>query len=269
MRPFLKWAGGKYRIIDRIKATIPNGTRLVEPFVGSGTLFLNTEFDQYLLADINNDLINLYKIIQKEGLDFIDYSEEFFSHENNTKEKFYTHRNLFNTTDELRLKSALFLYLNRHCFNGLCRYNSKGEFNVPFGRYKKPYFPRKEMSYFFEKSQNAEFVCTDFEELMISLTVGDVVYCDPPYVPLSETANFASYSASKFNFTHQIRLARIAEELAEKNIPVLISNHETEFTIQEYQNAEITSFKVQRCISSNGAKREKSSELLALFGAGA
>ena len=235
MRPFLKWAGGKYRIVDRIKEVLPEGERLVEPFVGSGTVFLNTDFPQYLLADINNDLIVLYRVLQERGSHFIDYCESFFSPKSNSKDKYYEHRETFNKTSDPILKSALFLYLNRHCFNGLCRYNSKGEFNVPFGRYKRPYFPRREMKFFYEKSQVATFVCVDFESVMGSLVPGDVVYCDPPYVPLSDTANFTSYSAGKFNSEQQAKLARLAEELAQKGIPVIISNHETTFTKSEYE----------------------------------
>lgn len=266
MRPFLKWAGGKYRIVERIKDVLPEGERLVEPFVGSGTVFLNTDFPQYLLADINNDLIVLYQVLQERGSHFIDYCESFFSPKSNSKDKYYEHRETFNKTSDPILKSALFLYLNRHCFNGLCRYNAKGEFNVPFGRYKKPYFPRREMHFFYEKAQVATFVCDDFESVMDSLVPGDVVYCDPPYVPLSDTANFTSYSAGKFNSAQQAKLARLAEELAQKGIPVIISNHETTFTKNEYEEASIIFFKVQRHISCNGGKRNKANELLAIFG---
>lgn len=268
MRPFLKWAGGKYRIVDRIKEVLPEGRRLVEPFVGSGTVFLNTDFQNYLLADINSDLIILYQVLQEQGLKFIDYCEKFFSPENNSKENFYEYRETFNNTSDKVLKSALFLYLNRHCFNGLCRYNSKGEFNVPFGRYKKPYFPRREMEFFHEKSKVVNFICADFEEIMSSLAPGDVVYCDPPYVPLSDTANFTSYSAEKFNQEQQAILTRLAENLAEKGVPVIISNHETKFTLSQYQKASIISFRVQRHISCNGAKRDKANELLAIFKVG-
>ena len=269
MRPFLKWAGGKHRLVDRIKEVLPVGERLVEPFVGSGAVFLNTNYPHYLLSDVNEDLITLYQTLKSGGKPFVDYCETFFVPENNDSETFYNLRRLFNSTAVGDLKSALFLYLNRHCYNGLCRYNSKGAFNVPFGRYKKPYFPRREMLYFHRKAQRADFIIADFETVMMSLAAGDVVYCDPPYVPLSETANFTSYSADKFDGDEQIKLARLAEKLARNGISVVISNHETTFTKQAYQKAHIKTFQVQRHISCDGANRQKARELLAVFkGAG-
>ena len=134
MKPFLKWAGGNYRLIDRIQSVLPAGNRLIEPFVGSGAVFLNTNYKSNLLTDSNPDLINLFKNLQNEGQNFINYCSSFFVPENNNELAFYQFREEFNTTTDIRKKSALFGYLNRHCFNGLCRYNSKGGFNVPFGR---------------------------------------------------------------------------------------------------------------------------------------
>ena len=141
MKPFLKWVGGKYKIIDHILKNLPNGKKLIEPFAGSGAVFLNTDFEEYLIADTNTDLINLYKQVQTNGEDFIAYASALFIPDNNTETKFYTLRSEFNDCTEPARKAALFVYLNRHCFNGLCRYNSKGKFNVPFGRYSKPVFP--------------------------------------------------------------------------------------------------------------------------------
>lgn len=269
MRPFLKWAGGKYRIVDRLKKVLPKGQRLVEPFVGSGALFLNVDYPAYLLADVNKDLINLFQTVKEQGEDFIDYAANYFTPENNDKEAYYKHREYFNQTTDINERSALFLYLNRHGFNGLCRYNSRGEFNVPFGRYKKPYFPYEELVHFHNRSQHATFICADFEKIMAPLLEGDVVYCDPPYVPLSSTANFTGYSAGKFNLDQQRRLARLAEHLATQGIPVVISNHDTNFTREEYKNAtRLTGkgrLKVQRHISCNGSKRTKANELIAIF----
>ena len=124
MKPFLKWAGGKYKIIDKIQKSLPNGRRLIEPFVGSGAVFLNIDFEEYLLADINSDLINLYKQVQEHGKDFANYASALFKPENNTQTAFYDLRAEFNACTDVARKSAIFVYLNRHCFNGLCRYNS-------------------------------------------------------------------------------------------------------------------------------------------------
>jgi len=135
MRPFLKWAGNKYQILHRIQQHLPAGKRLVEPFVGSGALFLNSDYERYLLADSNLDLINLYNLLKKEGPNFIEYCQGLFVDKHNNPDIYYQYRLEFNTTNDVRRKSALFIYLNRHGYNGLCRYNSKGGFNVPFGLY--------------------------------------------------------------------------------------------------------------------------------------
>ncbi len=265
MKPFLKWAGNKYQIVDRIKEQLPPSKRLIEPFVGSGAVFVNTDYEQYLLADANGDLIQLYQYLKTEGIGFIDYCRQFFVAENNTKEQFYHFRTEFNSTTDSRYKAALFIYLNKHCFNGLCRYNQKGEYNVPFGRYKKPYFPEKEMICFHRKAQNACFQHADFAAVMAAAELGDVIYCDPPYVPLSETANFTSYSAGGFGVAEQQALARQAMACAARGIPVIISNHDTEFVRTEYASARIEAFDVQRYISCNGSNRGKAAELLAIF----
>ncbi len=265
MKPFLKWAGNKYSILERIAVKLPSGQRLIEPFVGSGAVFLNTSFRENLLADNNPDLIFLYRTLQEEGQNFIDYCRSFFDEEHNEETIYYQLRETFNTTEDCRLKAALFLYLNRHGYNGLCRYNAKGIFNTPFGRYKKPYFPAKEMLSFHQKSKSALFICADFAETMGQAQSGDVVYCDPPYVPLSPTSNFTSYSTGGFGELQQIQLATLAEELAMKGIPVLLSNHDTPFVRTTYAAAKLNSFDVQRYISCRGSNRNKAKEVLALF----
>ena len=265
MKPFLKWAGGKTRIVGRIKEVLPEGKRLIEPFVGSGAVFLNTEFNNYLLTDANPDLINLFRHLKEEGSEFIEYSRIYFSPEYNAPETFYTLRELFNTTTDTRVKAALFIYLNRHCFNGLCRYNSKGAFNVPFGKYKKPPFPEREMLAFHEKAKQAIFEVADFRETMSKASRGDVVYCDPPYVPLTATANFTDYAMGGFSMNDQQDLADMARKLQSRGIPVIISNHNTEWIQQAYIPARMFKFDVQRFISANSANRCKASEVLAVF----
>ncbi len=271
-RPFLKWAGSKFQIIERIQAALGDAKdykRLIEPFAGSGAVFLNTCFDEYLLADVNADLILLYQTLQDQGEAFINYAEGFFTPQNNRPERYYELRAQFNRTAEPWEKAALFIYLNRHGFNGLCRYNAaRREFNVPFGRYKSPYFPWAEMQAFYEKTQHGvQFQHAGFEAVMECAIPGDIVYCDPPYVGLSATANFTSYSASGFTPADQEKLAQLAMELAQRGVPVIISNHNTPVTQALYQAAQVDVFDVQRFISCKGDKREKASEVLAVFGA--
>jgi DNA adenine methylase len=265
MKPFLKWAGNKYQIIDRVLGLLPKGERLIEPFVGSAAVFLSSDYPRYLLADSNGDLIDLYRRLQAEGEEFIAYCQALFVPENNVKERYYELRTTFNETADGRYKAALFLYLNKHCYNGLCRYNSKGAFNVPFGRYKRPYFPQKEMRFFAAKAQTATFIQANFTETLAAAAPGDIVYADPPYLPLSETANFTSYNAADFGLVEQRALARQAERLAASGVPVLLSNHDIPLIRQEYGRAAIHSFDVQRYISCQGGNRTKVKEVLALF----
>ena len=265
MKPFLKWAGGKFRIIDRVRLALPKGKRLVEPFVGSGAVFMNTDYPEYVLSDANPDLINLYLHLKEEGQDFIEQARRYFLPEQNTAEAFYWNRVVFNETSDTRLKAMLFLYLNRHCFNGLCRYNRKGEFNVPFGKYKAPMFPGREMLAFAAKARRARFSTRDFRATMQDARPGDVVYCDPPYVPLSPTASFTDYAAGGFGMEEQQALADLAVALSERGIPVLVSNHDVPWTREHYIRARIQSFDAPRSISSDGGNRAAAGEILALF----
>ena len=266
MKPFLKWAGGKMRLVDRIKEVLPPGNRLIEPFVGSGAVFINSNYPRYLLADVNFDLINLYLQLQQQGDAFIHLCRRYFVPANNTSEAFYGLRERFNRTQDIVEKAALFVYLNKHCYNGLCRYNARGEFNVPFGRYHQPYFPGPEMLFFHRKSQLAKFIVADFRKTIGLAEPGDVIYCDPPYVPLSTTANFTSYSSNSFGLAEQAALARAASDASQRGITVVISNHNTDFTRSAYEAADkLDFFDVQRHISCDGANRTKAAELLAIF----
>lgn len=265
MKPFLKWAGNKYQIIERIKAILPEGQRLIEPFAGAAAVFLNTNYAENIVADLNKDLIQTYLYLQKEGSQFIKDCQKLFIADNNQADRYYQLREEFNSTSDARRKAILFVYLNRHCFNGLCRYNSKDQFNVPFGKYSKPYFPQQEMEHFYQQSQYATFIHGDFVTTCAQAKANDVIYCDPPFVPLSKTANFTSYSAGGFGMEQQTQLTELANDLANSGITVIISNHYTEFTAEAYKNAKLITFPVQRFISRDGANRNKAMEVLAIF----
>ena len=265
-RAFLKWAGGKYGLVEDIQRHLPEARKLVEPFVGAGSVFLNTDYEHYLLADINPDLINLYNLLKQDPQKYISESKRWFCAENNRKEAYLDVRTQFNATDDVLYRSLAFLYMNRFGFNGLCRYNKKGGFNVPFGSYKKPYFPEAELEFFAEKAKKATFVCEGYHETFKRARKGCVVYCDPPYAPLSTTANFTSYAGNGFSLDDQAALADVAEKAAQhRGIPVLISNHDTTLTRRLYHGASLNVVKVKRTISRNGAGRNKVDELLALF----
>lgn len=267
-RPFLKWAGGKFRLVDQINKLLPKKKQcLIEPFVGAGAVFLNTQFERYILVDINADLINLFNTIKQDVNLYIDATKTLFFHPKaNTEDYYYTRRSEFNSSTNSFERSIRFLYLNRFGFNGLCRYNSKHEFNVPFGSYKTHYFPEAELRYFAHKAQNAVFICADFHEAFQFADENSAIYCDPPYAPLNQDTNFTSYSSNEFSLIHQEILATLAKQTAERyKISVLISNHDTEFTRKIYQGAKIKRLKVQRSISQAPHKRIKVNELIATF----
>ncbi len=266
MRPFLKWAGNKYQIIRHLQDLLPPGKRLVEPFAGSGAVFLNTDYTRNLLNDINPDLINLYQILKTNSQLFIEDCRHLFEKKKNNKEHFYSMRHTFNHSTDPWVRAQLFIYLNRHAFNGLCRYNKQGEFNVPFGCIAKPYFPEQEMQHFAKKAKKAQFVRKDFLQILQKTKPGDIVYCDPPYVPLTDTAYFTAYNPGNvFGMEQQIILAQQAEQLANRGIPVIISNHDTAFTRNLYAKAQLMSLQVKRSISCKVHLRKKVGELIAVY----
>lgn len=265
-RAFLKWAGGKYPLIEDIRRYLPAGECLIEPFVGAGSVFLNTDYERYILADINSDLINLYNIVKESVADFIRDARGLFGKGANTSQAYYLLRSEFNLCTNAYRRALLFLYLNRHCYNGLCRYNLNGKFNVPFGRYKQPYFPEVELYRFSNKARSAIFICEHYQQTLAKASPGSVVYCDPPYVPLSSTANFTAYHPNNFNLAEQKNLARLACQLALKNrVPVLISNHDTKLSREWYSEAVLHHVTVRRTISRNMFARSSVKELLALY----
>lgn len=265
-RAFLKWAGGKYNLVEPITTLLPQGNKLVEPFVGAGSVFLNTDYPSYVLNDVNPDLIGLFKFIKRRPQTFIHDARKLFAARNNSTDAYYALRSRFNDSDDAYERALLFLYLNRHGYNGLCRYNLSGKFNVPFGQYRKPYFPQAEIEVFAEKAQRATFTCMSFEKVFRRARKGDVIYCDPPYAPLSATANFTSYATTGFSLDQQHELARRAAHAAHKRqIPVLISNHDTDLTRLLYADADLKSLQVARFISPKSDGRTKVAELLALY----
>ncbi|GAA6172597.1 Dam family site-specific DNA-(adenine-N6)-methyltransferase [Colwellia sp. KU-HH00111] len=268
MRSALKWAGGKKKVVNEIASLLPKQgkKRLVEPFVGGGSVFLNLDFDEYLLVDMNDDLINLFNIIKNQPLSFIGDAEKLFNSKTNQADRYYQLRDQFNQSSDPYERSLLFLYLNRHGYNGLCRYNKSGGYNVPFGRYKHPYFPSEELHYFSQRAQKATFIQGDFETAFSQLKSNDVVYCDPPYSPINPTSNFTAYAGNSFSDEDQQRLVNCAQKAKHDGVPTLISNHYVDFTKELYKDASKKKlFQVQRTISPKGKSRIKVKEVLALY----
>lgn len=270
MRPFLKWPGGKFRLISTLKPFLPDCTHLVEPFVGAGALFLNTQHPQAILNDINPDLINLYGQLQTTHQQFLSDSQKLFVKKYNNAKTYYKFRERFNNCQDSWERALLFLYLNRHGYNGLCRYNLKGRYNVPFGDYVKPYFPQKELEAFTLLAKKVTFFCEDYSSLLNKFlqmpTLKHMVfYCDPPYAPLSTTANFTGYAAHRFTLDDQRKLAQLAKSLSKKGATVLISNHDTPFTREIYTGAKLRQLEVTRTISCHGQTRQKVAEIIACY----
>lgn len=266
-KPFLKWAGSKRKIITNVRdsiGVISNKGRLIEPFVGSGTVFMNVKAVSYILSDSNMDLINLFNIIKEDPTNLISYcKEDLFIPSNNNEEVYYQLRKQFNSTTDKFLRAALFLYLNRHGFNGLCRYNKSGEFNVPFGKYKTNYFPESEILFCVERLQRCTFLRQDFRDTMKLARKNDVVYMDPPYAPISKTSSFTGYTDDGFGPQDQIDLAELAKT---SNAKVVISNNLTEFTEELYKDADsIIELNVQKSVGSRKDSRGRTKEVMVIY----
>ncbi|EEB0030984.1 Dam family site-specific DNA-(adenine-N6)-methyltransferase [Salmonella enterica subsp. enterica serovar Muenchen] len=268
-RPFLKWAGGKYSLLPELDRLIPAGKRLIEPFVGGGSVFLNSDkHERFLLADINADLINLYQMLAVVPDSVIAEAMKAFRHLNDV-ENYTVIREAFNAQKlNATERAAAFLYLNRHCFNGLMRYNLDGFFNVGWGKYKAPYFPEKELMAFRKKSSACVFMNAGFERTLRLAGDGDVIYCDPPYEPMPGTAGFTSYASGGFSWDSQVALAESCVAAHQRGAKVFISNSTAPRVIELYEQHGFTLHRVnaRRSISSKGSTRETANDIVASLG---
>lgn len=256
----LKWVGSKARLMPQLREHLPEGKRLVEPFAGSCAVMMNTDYDEYLIADVNPDLIGFYRAAAADPLDLIERSERLFK-TFNSEHGYYDSRDSFNHDDDPEWRAALFLFLNRHGFNGLCRYNKAGHFNVPYGKYKQPYFPEDEIKAFAEKAKRATFVCASYSVTLDMVRDGyDVVYCDPPY--LTESANFTAYHSRGFNHMDQGRLARGLRRLARRGISVVASNSDLEMVHYLYAGFEAVRINAPRSVGASAASQKSAAELI-------
>jgi len=249
MKTIVKWAGSKSRVMQTLKQHLPAGDRLVEPFAGSCSVMMNTDYPAYLVADINPDLISLYKAVADNPLDLIARAKHLFE-TFNSEHGYYDSRHEFNHGCDPEWRAATFLFLNRHCFNGLCRYNQSGAFNVPFGKYKNVYFPEAEILAFAEKAKRATFLCCTFEETLRMVAPGDVVYCDPPY--LVEAKGFTNYHSGGFGLSEQNRLALLLSRLVKRDYPVVASNADLPASRAIYRDFNIVELNAPRSVGASG-----------------
>ena len=260
MSTILKWAGNKTAIMSELKKHLPAGPRLVEPFAGSCAVMMATDYPHYLVADINPDLINLYQVIKEDVNSFIHLVERIFS-KFTTEEDYYNCRQFFNTVPlEPIEKAAYFLFLNRHCYRGLCRYNQRGLFNVPYGNYKKPYLPVDEIRAFAEKAVRATFICASYDETLAMLQAGDVVYCDPPY-----DGTFSGYHTAGFSDDDQYDLASILVRRSSEGHPIIVSNSDTRLIRSFYRKFTLHRISTKRSIGVAAGEGKKADELIAVL----
>jgi len=278
-KPFLKWAGGKTQLLNDIEDKFPykknDKFTYVEPFVGSGAVLfwiLNNfpNLENIIINDINEDLINVYKTIKNNVNKLINileiFQEEYYkisSNEENKKEYYYSKRILFNTRKSQQImQSALFIFLNRTCFNGLYRVNKKNEYNVPIGSYKKPMICDKEnLLNIRELLQNVTILSGDFEKTAKYANKNTIFYFDPPYKPLSETSSFNSYAKDSFNDNEQVRLKEFCDKLDSENHKWILSNSDVKgknpnnnFFDNLFEKYQINRVIAKRSINANPSK---------------
>ena len=287
-KPFLKWAGGKTQLIEQIKEQLPDTIQTepftyIEPFVGSGAvLFWMLEeypnLEKAIINDINQDLTNSYLTIKHNVDDLIDILRKWEVEYHNLaedqeakKEYYYDKRSLFNTrTSNQTTHSAIFIFLNRTCFNGLYRVNRKNEFNVPIGSYKKPQICNEENLLAVSKVlKKVEILNGDYSETINHATENTFFYFDPPYKPLSETSSFNSYAKDEFDDAEQVRLKEFCDLLDNQNHKWILSNSDVKgkdinnnFFDELYSEYNITRVNATRRINANPEKRGALKELL-------
>jgi len=264
--PFLKWVGGKRQLIAAITELLPDniGT-YYEPFIGGGALLFHLKPQKAVINDFNEELINVYKVIKEEVDNLI---VDLQTHKNES-DYFYDLRiqdrqEGFEKWSPLK-KASRVIYLNKTCFNGLYRVNRSGEFNAPFGRYKNPNIVNEKtlraVSQYLNEN-DIQIYNKDFEMVLKKAKKEAFVYFDPPYDPVSKSANFTGYVQGGFGEADQIRLRNLCIKLDKKGIRFLLSNAATPFIEDLYQDFEIQYVKAIRSINSNGKKRGSVDEVL-------
>ena len=265
-KPVLKWAGGKSGSLPQLLENFPGDfCRYVEPFVGGGAVYfaLNPSIPA-LINDSNAELIELYEVIRDTPGRLraeLDQLSKRYS------EKFYYELRASVLKDKLA-RVARMVFLNKTGFNGLYRLNSKGGFNVPFGKRKKcpALYAEENLLAVSKRLQSAEITRDDFERIIDKTRAGDFVYCDPPYHPISATSSFNSYTAGGFSRKEQTRLKEACKRAADRGVVVAISNSSAKFILELYSEWDIKMISARRAINSKGTSRGEINETLVILG---
>ena len=270
LRPFVKWAGGKTQLLERLHAYMPETyNNYFEPFIGGGSFFLNIAPKKATINDFNAELICAYKCFQNDEL-FESLKNELKKHEvNHSEEYYYQIRSMDKKERFLTLpiyvRAARMIYLNKSCFNGLYRVNSKGFFNVPSGRKKKVVtFDEDNFNSLREYFRNNDIMILngDFEDAVKNAKAGDFVYFDPPYDVIVNKNSFTSYAKNDFGKDEQIRLAKLYKRLSDKGVFVMLSNHNTAFINELYKDFNIHVVNAKRMINSKADGRGDVEEVI-------
>jgi DNA adenine methylase len=267
LKPPLKWVGGKQRILPTLLALFPSGGRLIEPFVGAGSVFLNSGERDIVINDSNRDLVSMYEMLRDAPRDFIRRTRPLFASEMHSSEAFAEARLRFNSSTDKAERAALLVYLNKFAFNGLYRVNSKGQFNVPYGHPKSaPTFPEAQLEVMASRLVGAKIMCGDFRQAITLATAGDVLYCDPPYADsASERKSFVGYTSKGFTAHDHIELRSLAIEASLRGATVILSNHDTSWVRNLYAGMEVHAVNVRRSIAANATRRANVGELIAVL----
>jgi len=263
--PFLKWAGGKGQLLEQMAPYLPApGTfgTYFEPFVGGGALFFHLHPKHAILSDLNAELIHVYQMVRDQPEALMRALDAHFNHRLN-EEYFYSVRRQRPEGLTLAARAARTVFLNKTCFNGLYRVNSKGEFNVPFGGYRNPtLYVRENILAVSAALENTELLVADYQDACNKARKGDFVYFDPPYDPLSKTSAFTSYTSEGFGERQQRELAALFRTLDRKGCKVLLSNSATPLLDELYREYAPIRLKAKRAINCKGNGRGVIDELL-------
>lgn len=261
--PFLKWAGGKRRILPYLRSFLPTDAKnriYREPFLGAGSLFFDLEPPKAFLSDANQHLIMVYKSVR----DFPDLVHRYLlDHAKNHSEGYYYHtRDIYNDAEHSAAQAARFIYLNKTCYNGIFRVNQKGRFNVPYGQYETMPIPSLDnLRRASAALQGKEISASTFEQALESVSKGEFIYLDPPYPPLNGTSCFTHYTSDKFSEKEQEKLSEVARTLDTAGCLFMLSNADVPKIRRLYTGFNLHSLPVTRSITCKKV-RQKVRELI-------
>ncbi|MBN6826744.1 DNA adenine methylase [Staphylococcus caprae] len=267
LKPIIKYVGGKSKVLPTIKEYMPKSfNTYYEPFIGGGSVLFGLRPQKAVINDISKELINIYKVVRDNPEALITDLKQHI----NEKDYYYFIRSkdrdetIYNSMTDVQKASRL-IYLNKTGFNGLIRFNKKGQFNVPMGKYANPNIVNESVIRAVSKYLNdndIKITNLDFVKACENAKAGDFIYADSPYIPLSKTSSFVSYSAEGFSFEDQIRLRDLAIDLNKRGCKIMLSNSSSELVFDLYKDFKIKRVKVARAINSKATARGKIDEVI-------